>query len=128
MSTCKKSVLVAEDNPVLANVLRFNLQRIELNVTVANDGASAWGLAQRQQFDAVITDQEMPGLTGLELCQRIRGLSEYDDVPILMVTAREIELDAENLKRELGIAAVFAKPYSPNKLVRTVEDLLATTS
>jgi two-component system chemotaxis response regulator CheY len=128
MSNGKLSVLVAEDNPALANVLRFNLQRLDLEVTVALDGARAWQLAQKQSFDVLVTDQEMPGLTGVELVERVRGLDAYQDIPILMVTAREIDLDVKSLKQQYRIAEIVAKPYSPNKLVRMVNEILTTAS
>jgi CheY-like chemotaxis protein len=125
MSTGKLSVLVAEDNPALSNVLRFNLQRLELEVSVALNGTRAWQLAQEQRFDALITDQEMPGLTGVELIHHVRELEVYRDIPILMVTAREIDLDVKTLKQQYDIAEIIAKPYSPNKLVRMMEEILA---
>ena len=125
MSNSKLSVLVAEDNPALANVLRFNLQRVNLDVSLANDGCRAWEMAQKQRFDLVVTDQEMPGMTGLELCQRLRERAEYADVRIVMVTAREMELDIMRLKEQLQIEAVFSKPYSPNQLLDVVQELLA---
>jgi len=128
MESNKKRVLVAEDNAGLAHVMRFNLELLGLEVTVAMDGAQAWQFAQDVKFDMIVSDQEMPGLTGVELCERVRQLSQYDSTPIIMVTARELELDGERLRTQLQINEVFSKPYSPAKVCQTVEQLLAKSA
>jgi len=125
MASNKKRVLVAEDNPGLAHVMRFNLELLDLDVTVALDGDQAWQAAQDTTFDLIVSDHEMPGLTGVQLCERIRQLPKYQETPIIMVTARELELDGKRLRQQLLINAVFAKPYSPAKVCETVEKLLA---
>lgn len=116
--------LIAEDNIGLARVLQFNLERVGLNVTVAYSGTQAWEAANETNFDLVITDHEMPGMTGIELCTRLRGLPQYEKTPMVMVTARELELDKAKLERELGMEAVFAKPYSPSMIVDLTQRLL----
>ena len=125
MQNNKKRVLVAEDNAGLAHVMRFNLELLDLDVTVAMDGAQAWQFAQDETFDMIVSDHEMPGLTGVELCERIRELPKYKTTPIGMVTARELELDGERLREQLSISEIFAKPYSPTKVCQTIENLLA---
>ncbi len=124
MQPMSKRILVAEDNLGLAHVLKFNLQQGGFDVTVAHDGGEAWEFVQREKFDIVITDHEMPLMTGVELCTRLRELTEYDTTPVVMVTAREYELDTTNLQR-LRLAAILPKPYSPEILLNTVEKLLA---
>ena len=125
MQYVPKRVLVAEDNIALAHVLEFNLKRRGYDVTVAHDGGEAWEFAQREKFDVVITDQEMPLMTGLELCARLRELPDYDTTPIVMVTARELELDTAGIKKRLRVGAIMPKPYGPEELLNTVETLLA---
>ena len=87
MEINESKTLVAEDNIGLARVLQFNLERIGLNVTVANTGSKAWEAANSDNFDLVITDHEMPGMTGIELCTRLRDMPAYAETPIVMVTA-----------------------------------------
>lgn len=128
MESSKKRVLVAEDNAGLAHVMRFNLELLDLDVTVAMDGDQAWQHAQDVTFDLIVSDHEMPGLTGVQLCERIRQLPKYQNTPIIMVTARELELDGKRLRNQLLINEVFAKPYSPAKVCETVESLLAENS
>ena len=125
MSDSAKNVLVAEDNAGLAHVLRFKLSQIGLNVTVARDGQRAWEEAQAKSFDLVISDQQMPGLLGTELLARMREMPEYADTPFVMVTAKALELDIRRLEKQLQIAAVFSKPYSPMRLSAAVERLIA---
>ena len=125
MSDSAKRVLVAEDNPGLAHVLRFKLGQMGLDVTVARDGDQAWERAQAGSFDLVISDQQMPGLLGTELLTRMREMPQYAETPFVMVTAKALELDIRDLEEQLRIAAVFSKPYSPMRLAATVERLMA---
>jgi two-component system, chemotaxis family, chemotaxis protein CheY len=121
----KKRILIVEDNAGLAHVMSFNLRALGLDVAVAINGQVAWELAQAEAFDLIVTDHEMPRMTGIELCTRLRQLPEYAATPIIMVTARELELDLKNLRDELSIAAIFSKPYSPAKVKAKAEELLS---
>ena len=123
-----KHVLVAEDNAPLASVVRFNLQRAGLEVTVSSDGLEAWEYAQKEHFDLVITDQQMPEMTGCELCEQLRQHEDYRETPIIMLTAKGLELELPRLKEELGISATFLKPFSPKEVVEAVEECLLAVS
>jgi CheY-like chemotaxis protein len=124
MNRTTKRVLIAEDNPALAHVLRFNLQRAGLDVTVASDGNQAWDRLRGETYDLVVADHQMPGMTGVELLARARELDDYANTPLVMVTAKAMELDTKRLQEQLGLAAVFGKPYSPLGLMETIETLL----
>lgn len=128
MSSTQKRVLVAEDIPGLARVVQFNLKQAGFEVTVARNGLEAWRFAQAQQFDIVLTDQQMPELIGTELCARLRELPNYADVPIILLSAKGLEMNAEELKDSLGIVAVLPKPFSPVALIEVVESTLAPTA
>ncbi|MFV1967283.1 MAG: response regulator [Pirellulaceae bacterium] len=119
---------MAEDNAALASVIRFNLERSGFQVTVANNGRVAWEFAQDQLFNLVVTDQQMPEMTGCELCQKLRATAEYAETPVVMLTAKGMELELPRLRKELGITAVFLKPFSPKEVVQAVEDCLAAVS
>lgn len=127
-STQNKHVLIAEDIPGLARVVQFNLKQAGFDVTVARNGLEAWEFAQVQLFDIVLTDQQMPELNGTELCGRLRGLSQYADVPIILLSAKGLEMDAQQLKDTLGIVAVLPKPFSPTALIEVVESTLSSTA
>ncbi len=128
MSSTPKKILIAEDIPGLARVVQFNLKQAGFDVTVARDGLEAWKFAQVQQFDIVLTDQQMPELNGTELCGRLRELPQYAEVPIILLSAKGLEMDAQQLKDTLGVVAVLPKPFSPAGLIEIVESTLASTA
>ncbi len=122
MNVQAKSILVAEDNPALAAVIKFNLQQAGHNVTVATNGQEAWSFAQVGKFDIVVTDHQMPIMSGLELCEKLRSEKRYIDTPVLMLTAKALEMDFESIRQRLGISALLSKPFSPSEVVRLVAD------
>ena len=124
----KKKILVAEDNLALAEVIRFNLEQAGFEVTVAHNGREAYDLSQNDQFDLVLTDHQMPELTGVELCQRLREDERYARTPVIMVTAKGLELDLARLQDELGVTVALAKPFSPIEMIRQIEDCLASVA
>ena len=82
-----------------------------------------------RSIDIVITDQQMPEMTGVELCRELRNLPQYASCPIILLTAKGLELELPKLRDELGIDATFAKPFSPSAVVKACGDLLlAATS
>lgn len=121
-----KHILVAEDNAALASVVRFNLEHAGFRVTVANDGLQAWEKLQHETFDLLVTDQQMPEMTGCELCESIRAVPDFAEMPIIMLTAKGMELELPRLREQLKITATFLKPFSPKEIVKAVEDCLAT--
>lgn len=121
-------IIVADDNSALGNVVRFHLKRAGYDVTLVNNGQDVLDHLREQSFDLVITDQQMPKRTGLEVCSEIRSdMPEYVGMPIILLTAKRLELDVESLKAEFGISRVFPKPFSPSELVEFVAGLLAST-
>lgn len=123
-----KKLLVAEDNTALASVLRFNLERAGFQVTVALNGRLAWEYAQDEQFDLIVTDQQMPEMTGCEFCRHLRETEAYRETPVIMLTAKGMELELPKLREELGISATFLKPFSPREIIQAVQDHLAAVS
>jgi CheY-like chemotaxis protein len=125
MTDSMGSILVVEDNAALARVIRFNLERAGFDVTIARDGSQAWQRVCEQAFHLVVTDEQMPEMSGREFCQRLRGSEAGATLPVIMLTAKALELDRGRLRNELGIATVFTKPFSPTELVQAVHDCLA---
>lgn len=123
-----KQILVAEDNAALASVIRFNIQRAGFDVTVVSNGRQALEAVMAKKFDLVITDEQMPEMTGSDFCRRLRDLSGYEETPVMMLTAKGLELELDRLRAELGIKMAFLKPFSPMEVVQAVEGcLLAAT-
>jgi CheY-like chemotaxis protein len=122
----QQKILVVEDNPALASVVRFNLSRAGFDVTVAKTGLEAWELLESgESVDMVVTDHQMPEMTGCELCMRIRQHESLADLPIIMLTAKGLELELPRLRNELGILEVYPKPFSPIQLVQAVKQHLS---
>lgn len=124
MDNAKANILIAEDNPALAAVIEFNLRRAGFSVTRTKNGRVAWEAACREEFDLVVTDHQMPEMTGVELCQKLRESPRYIETPIIMLTAKGLELDLDHLRKTLDISAAISKPFSPAALVRKVEGYL----
>ena len=118
-------VLIVEDNAVMANLLQFNLKRAGFGTVVATNGDRALQLATESQFDVVITDHQMPGMPGVELCKRLREMPAYQTTPLLLCTAKGLELPREALLEDFGITDLIFKPVSPRQLVLTVQSLLS---
>ena len=116
-------VLVAEDDPKQAELLRRYLEREGHEVLLVHDGRSAIDEARRVDPDLVVLDVMMPKVDGLDVCRVLRAES---DLPILMLTARSTEDDLL-LGLDLGADDYVAKPYSPRELMARVRTLLRRT-
>ena len=80
-------VLLVEDEPAVANLVKKTLEEENYEVTVAPDGLSGWDYLSRFTYDAAIVDVMLPGINGLELCRRSRQVESHIDTPILLLTA-----------------------------------------
>ncbi|MEM1166547.1 MAG: response regulator [Planctomycetota bacterium] len=107
-------VLVVDDEPHIAQVVALNLSRAGLTPICCANGAEALERARLHPPSLVITDHQMPKMTGLEFAQQLRAASRTP--PVLMLTARGTGLDRSMLE-QAGIVAVMAKPFSPRALV-----------
>lgn len=119
--------LVVDDNVALARVTQFALSRAGFEVKVAGNGRKALEAALAESFDLIISDQQMPEMTGLELCRRLRATEQYAHTPIILLTAKGLELELPALQRELEISAIFPKPFSPAEVVGAACQLLGAT-
>ena len=115
----EKTVLVVDDEDHILRVVSYKLRGSGYIVLEANDGEEAWEILQSQHADLVITDQQMPFMTGLELVETMRTRPETRDIPVLMLTARGFRLEAEELQRA-DVVAMIAKPFSPRLLLSQV--------
>ncbi len=113
-------VLVVDDEPVLVDTIRYNLRREGYEVQVANDGNEAIKLAQSASPDLVVLDLMLPGIDGLEVCRQLRREST---VPILMLTAKDDEID-KIVGLEVGADDYMTKPFSMRELLARVRAML----
>lgn len=120
-----KQILIVDDNVALARVIQFAMEGAGFETVTAKNARIAFELAEQSQFDVVITDQQMPEMTGVELCRKLRDMPAYKNCPIILLTAKGLELELPRLQHDLDIDATFSKPFSPSALVKTVNELLA---
>lgn len=118
-------ILIAEDNRVLADVIRFNLAEEGFDVTVATHGRRALKAAQAEAFDLIISDYQMPGLSGEELLSAVRADSLSHDAVCILCSAKGYELDSQRLTDELRLMRIVMKPFSPSELVGLAHQALA---
>jgi DNA-binding response OmpR family regulator len=116
----KEKVLVVEDDATLRETLVYNLTREGYEVTAARDGQAAVRLARERAPDAIILDVMLPGIDGFEVCRILR---QEMSVPILMLTARDDEVD-KVVGLEVGADDYLTKPFSMRELMARVKALL----
>ncbi len=117
-------ILVVDDEAHILQVLQFKLRNAGFEVTTAVDGEEAFEVATQEKPDLVITDFQMPYMTGLELCRSLAEHEETAQVPVLILTARGYALDDDDLA--LGnIKGVVHKPFSPRSILQLVQQVLA---
>jgi DNA-binding response OmpR family regulator len=114
------TILLVEDEAILAETLRYNLEREGYDVLVASDGVQALELARRQQPALLILDVMLPRLDGFSVCRILRAES---DVPIIMLTARQDEVD-RIAGLELGADDYVVKPFSLGELLARIRAIL----
>jgi DNA-binding response OmpR family regulator len=104
-------------------VVTHKLRHAGYDVITAEDGQEALELALARRPDLVITDYQMPYLSGLELCRRLKDHAPTSATPALMLTAHGFGMATEELERT-NIAAVLSKPFSPREVLARVQDLI----
>jgi DNA-binding response OmpR family regulator len=114
------SILVVDDDPGVLDVVSFMLRREGFDVDEERDGAAALEAARTKNYDIVILDIMLPGVSGTDICRELRSES---DVPILMLTARDAEIDRV-LGLELGADDYVTKPFSTAELLSRVRAIL----
>jgi two-component system, chemotaxis family, chemotaxis protein CheY len=122
----KAKVLVCEDNSALSGVVCFNLVRAGFEVTPVGNGRLALEALTKESYDLVLSDQQMPLMTGIQLCEHVRQLPGYKQTPFILLTAKCMEIDVGKLKQTLGVTKALPKPFSPSELVNCIKEALAT--
>ena len=120
----EKTILVADDESHILNVVSLKLRNAGFRVLTAQDGMEALELALHRRPDLIITDYHMPVLSGIELCRRLKQDPSTARMPSIMLTARGYHLEPHDTK-ESGILRMISKPFSPRRLLETVNEVLA---
>ncbi|MBI1815649.1 MAG: response regulator transcription factor [Deltaproteobacteria bacterium] len=123
LSGDKKVLLVVEDEPDIAELIRFNLEQEGFAVSLADDGEKGLDAIRKLRPALVILDLMLPGIAGLEVCRRLRNDEATVRLPIVMLTARAAESD-RIVGLEMGADDYVTKPFSPRELVARVRAVL----
>lgn len=118
----KFKILVAEDNPVIRNVIKEQLQNLGQSVDVVDDGDQAWAMLQEKGYNIVLTDCYMPGIDGMELARRIQDNSQFSGMNVIGMTANA---QKEHVSECLayGMKRVLIKPVTSDNLLEILSSL-----
>ncbi len=119
----KKHILIVEDDEDIQQLVSFNLLKAGFHVTCADDGEDGLAQIAKNDFDCLILDLMLPGMSGYEVCSTIRGNEEKCKLPIIMLTAKGEENDIVT-GLESGGDDYITKPFSPKILVARIKSVL----
>jgi len=119
-----KRILLCDDETHILRAAEFKFKRAGYDVVTALDGQEGWERICEQLPDIVVTDCQMPRLSGLGLAERISQDPTTAHLPVIMLSAKGFELSSEELKRQFGIRCLIGKPFSPRELFARVEAVL----
>ena len=117
-------ILVVDDSRSIRDLIEAILNDSGHAVVTAEDGNQAMDLARNHEVDLVLTDQNMPGMSGTSLVHKLRRLDHYKDIPIIMVTTERGEFTKEKAKT-LGANGWLQKPFDADRLTKAVDSMLA---
>ncbi len=120
---CAKIMVVDDEAPII-DVLSYNLEKANYEVVIARDGEEAIAQGRKEQPDLIILDLMLPKVDGFEVCRTLRS---ERDVPIIMLTARDEEVDRV-VGLELGADDYVVKPFSTRELMVRVKNVLRRTA
>ncbi len=119
----KKHILIVEDDEDIQQLVSFNLLKAGFHVTCADDGEEGLAQIARNDFDCLVLDLMLPGMSGYEVCSTIRENEEKSKLPIIMLTAKGEENDIVT-GLESGGDDYITKPFSPKVLVARIKSVL----
>lgn len=119
----EKTILVADDESHILNVVSLKLKNAGFRVITARDGQEAYEIATAEKPDLLITDYHMPQMSGVDLCRKLRESPDTAGIPAIMLTARGYNLEVQDHDQS-GVRHVISKPFSPRQLLSTVNEVL----
>ena len=118
-----KKILMVDDDDLVQIAVSELLRTRGYDVTTASSGFDALKILADQRFDLFLLDVIMPGMSGLELCYKIREMDELVDVPVIMLTAKSADED-RRAGMDAGANVFLPKPISPDRLLQLVDQVL----
>ncbi|MBU8921988.1 MAG: response regulator [Bacteroidales bacterium] len=123
----KGKVLVVDDEVNITQILEFSIGSEGYEVLTASNGEEAIDKARREQPDLIILDIMMPRIDGYEACRILKANPITKNIPVVLLTAKGRDID-KRLGYEVGASDYIIKPFSPNKLIERIHELLVTSS
>jgi len=120
----KGKVLVVDDEVNITQILEFSIGSEGFDVITAQNGEEAIEKARREQPDLIILDVMMPKIDGYEACRILKANPLTKNIPVVLLTAKGRDID-KRLGMEVGATDYIVKPFSPNKLVERINQLLS---
>ena len=118
-----KKVLVVDDEIHIVHVVAVKLRNNGFEVISAGNGEEGFKLACEEKPDIIVTDYQMPIMSGMEFVEKLRATEATRDIPVILLTARSFAIE-DKQKEDLGISQCLSKPFSPKELLESVEDIL----
>jgi len=116
-------ILAVDDSAAMRQMVGITLTGAGHQVEQANDGREALQIAERQKFDLVITDVNMPNMDGITLVRELRNLAHYKFVPLLVLTT-EATAERKQQGKAAGATGWLVKPFNPERLLATIAKVL----
>lgn len=123
MPSNNKTILIVDDEPHIVHILRYKLERTGYRVETAEDGEEGYELAKELTPDLIVTDYQMPILSGYEMSVKLHESELTADTPVVMVTARGHKLTPSELAKT-NIRQLMCKPFSARELLSVIEELI----
>lgn len=120
-------ILLADDEPHITHIISHKLKRAGHEVAVAEDGEMAFKIALERKPSAIVTDLQMPYLSGIELAQQLYANQSTKDIPVIMLTARGYTVE-EELSNLPSVKKLLSKPFSAKELLKDINALLENGS
>ena len=127
MAVDKTTILIVEDEPAIAELVTFTLKESGWNTFTVGSTEEAWEFIQRRSPQLVLLDWMLPDQTGLRLLARIRADRQYQELPVIMLTAKSMEED-KIAGLDKGADDYITKPFSPRELTARIKALLRRKS
>ncbi|MBF0263663.1 MAG: response regulator [Gammaproteobacteria bacterium] len=118
-----KKILIVDDSTSMRQMISFTLKGAGYETAEAVDGNAGLAEAQKQRYDLVFTDVNMPGMDGLTFTSELRKLAEYKFVPVLVLTT-EASTEKKMAGKKAGATGWLVKPFNPEQLLNTVKRVL----
>ncbi|HTY38732.1 MAG TPA: response regulator transcription factor [Bacteroidota bacterium] len=117
------TILVVDDDSAMQRLLMYHLEKAGFDVVVAEDGLEGLEKVESERPNVVVTDLMMANKDGFELSRDIRARKEFDDVGIIVLTARDFWGDVDQLLAA-GVNCVMKKPFNPQELTQKIRELI----